>query len=147
MVVSVVGSVHVMCTYLYSCSSIVTLWNCTHSWTPFYFSFFLFLRRIPISATFIEMLIGRLRSDDLYNQVTYSMSLFGNVIKTFKNKKQFYIAHLFHMFNLRHTQSNEVTVVFSYALLSIIVYEHISVSSISWISGNYCHRLDQGVEA
>ncbi|PIK50593.1 putative WASH complex subunit strumpellin-like [Apostichopus japonicus] len=27
-----------------------------------------YFRRIPISATFIEMLIGRLRSDDLYNQ-------------------------------------------------------------------------------
>ena len=31
--------------------------------------FFLLIRRIPVPDTFVDMLIGRLRSDDVYNQV------------------------------------------------------------------------------
>jgi len=32
-----------------------------------------YFRRIPVPDTFVNILIGRLRSDDVYNQVCYSL--------------------------------------------------------------------------
>ena len=45
--------------------SAVRIFSATLMVSAFSFSF----SRIPISQTYIEMVIGRLRSDDIYNQV------------------------------------------------------------------------------
>jgi len=33
-----------------------------------------YFQRVPVSSTFVSMVIGRLRSDDIYNQVTAACS-------------------------------------------------------------------------
>lgn len=38
-----------------------------------------YFHRVPINANFISMVIGRLRSDDIYNQVRHACSIIWNV--------------------------------------------------------------------